>query len=74
MEARRRVRDNVERGADIIKTWLGLTLDDLLPEFLDLVEGASRLTAAGLRRITRMAIPTETRTPDEGSGTNAVSE
>ncbi len=28
-EARRRVRDNVERGADIIKTWLGLTLDDL---------------------------------------------
>jgi uncharacterized repeat protein (TIGR01451 family) len=26
---------------------LGLTLDDLLPEFFDLVEGASRVTAAG---------------------------
>ncbi len=28
-EARRRTRENIERGADVIKTWLGLTLEDL---------------------------------------------
>ena len=28
-EARRRTRENIEQGAEVIKTWLGLTLDDL---------------------------------------------
>ena len=28
-EARRKTRENIERGADVIKTWLGLTLEDL---------------------------------------------
>jgi len=28
-EARRRTRENIERGADVIKTWLGLTLKEL---------------------------------------------
>ncbi|MBW2715550.1 MAG: amidohydrolase family protein, partial [Deltaproteobacteria bacterium] len=28
-EARRRTRENIERGADVIKTWLGLTLEEL---------------------------------------------
>jgi len=28
-EARRRTRENIERGSDVIKTWLGLTLEDL---------------------------------------------
>ena len=28
-QARRKVRDNVARGADVIKTWLGLTREDL---------------------------------------------